>query len=43
VIDHHHLTTRDHDIAYLHVGDLQHALDHGEFIGSKELIVLQVF
>ena len=43
MIEHHHLATRNHDIAYLHVVDLQYAFDHVEFIDSEELMRLQVF
>ena len=32
----HHLRTRNHDVAHLQVGDLQHALEHGQRIGVDE-------
>ena len=32
----HHLCTRNHDVAHLQIGDLQHALEHGQRIGIDQ-------
>jgi hypothetical protein len=36
-VDDVHLRARHHDVARLHLGDLQHALDHGERVGIEQV------
>jgi hypothetical protein len=40
--DHDHTRARDHDVARLHVGDLEDALDHGERIVAEQFAPLGV-
>jgi hypothetical protein len=35
-LDEHHLRARHHDVAYLHVGDRQHALEHHQCIAVEK-------
>ena len=39
-VDHVHLRARHHDVARLQLGDLQHALDHGERIGVHQVALV---
>ncbi len=36
-VDHVHLSARHHDVAHLHLGDLQRALDHRKGVGVEEI------
>ena len=39
-VDDIHLRARDHDVAYLHFTDLQHALYHGERICIHQTVFI---
>ena len=41
-LDHHHLCTRHHDVAHLHVADRERALDHRQRIGAEHVAPLGV-
>ena len=38
--DHGHLRARDHDFLDMHLGDVEHALQHAQGIGVKEAALL---
>ena len=39
-VDHVHLRARHHDVARLQLGDLQHALDHGERVRVHQVALV---